>query len=166
MIQGPFRTKTQKTLIKGYDISYLDVLKGGSWVLSDILRIENLDFSDFGSYNILTSAKEKNSYACMGKQVDWSGRGWTVKCEAEYEYDATTDASTTTNAATTTTELTASTTTLSDDIINEEFNKCCKTWRIRNGEFKAFCDHKKIYPLHDWWVYECILENGHDTGKG
>ena len=68
--------------------------------------------------------------------------------------------STTTRWSTTT----ASTTTHSEGFFIEEFNGCCKTWRIRNGEFKAFCEHKRIsHP--GYWAYECIYDNGYDTGK-
>ena len=109
----------------------------------------------------------------MGKQLDWSDRGWTVKCEEKYQYESTTTerydetttfgdsdetttkASTTTNAATT--EFTASTTTKSDDYFNGVHNGCCKTWSVKSGEFLVYCTHKKRYAYRsDWWVYECI----------
>lgn len=148
--------KTQKTLIKGYDISYLDGYKGGSWVLSDILRSDN-PYED--NHNVLTSAKESQneSYGCMGKRVNWSDRGWSVKCEDEYGYDSTTTTEAITDAATATTEFTMSTTTKSDDYFNGVHNGCCKTWSVSHGEFLVYCTHKKIYAYqHDSWMYECI----------
>ena len=158
--------------------------KDGSWVLSDQHKYLWLDEKD--DFDVITFAKVRNQrdLCITEKRLDWNGK-LTARCEATYGFTTTTEpwttsesttsttttnAATSTNTATTTTSqdtttFSATTTTLSDEFINEEFNGCCKTWRIRNGEFKAFCDHKRINPLHEWWVYECFYDSGHDTGK-
>ena len=77
--------------------------------------------------------------------------------------DATTAAPKTEDASTT---ALASTTTMSDDYFIEGYEGCCRTWTIRNGEFKAYCEHKKsFYSQSEWWVYECIGITGGDIGK-
>ena len=74
-------------------MTFLEDYKGGSWVLSDILRSDDpLNFDD-DSHNVLTSANEKHTDACMGNskgKLDWRGDGWSVKCEERYELETTT----------------------------------------------------------------------------
>ena len=157
-----YEPKTLIKLLKGFDLSYVNSYKGGSWILSDIL-------SEPDSHTIITSAKDKNADQCMGKNLEWSDRGnnnWKVKCEDRYEYDTTTtswSSETTTfgsytPTATTTTDAVTTTT-------GSEF--CCKTWIVRNGEMKSYCT--SLYPLDsptDRWVYECVTgESYSDAGK-
>ena len=128
-----------KTLDKGYDISYLDDYKGGSWVISNILRTRNPDSYDPSSgHYILSSFQTKDGDICMENKFDWDN-GFELMCEDRYGY-STTSGSTTTSAATTTTS-------------QESDGKICAF----TDDFKRQCDDAVGVPRLET-AQECLEE--------